>query len=173
MTLLAIDPGSEQSAFVLWNGERIRDHGKLPNRELLAYPFPADTEAVCIEMVACYGMPVGKEIFDTAVWVGRYFQKFGEGRSRLIYRKNVKLHLCQDSRAKDGNIRQALLDRIGPSFTYGLEERTGARGQPLKPKKVRIPGPTADITADEWAALAVAVYAWDKIHSEAMEAVRP
>jgi hypothetical protein len=44
-------------------------------------------------------------------------------------------------RAKDANIRQALIDKIGPQ---------GTKAQP---------GPTYGIKSHSWAALAVAVYA--------------
>ena len=29
-------------------------------------------------MVACYGMPVGKEVFDTCIWIGRFIQEADE-----------------------------------------------------------------------------------------------
>jgi hypothetical protein len=59
----------------------------------------------------------------------------------LIYRKDIKLFLCGTMRAKDANIRQALIDKIGPQ---------GTKAQP---------GPTYGIKSHSWAALAVAVYA--------------
>ena len=35
MNILAIDPGSTESAFVLWDGEIASDYGKVENEELL------------------------------------------------------------------------------------------------------------------------------------------
>jgi hypothetical protein len=57
----------------------------------------------------------------------------------LVYRRDVKMFLCGSNRAKDGNIRQALLDLVGPQGTK------------------KAPGPTYGLRGDEWAALAVAV----------------
>jgi hypothetical protein len=54
----------------------------------------------------------------------------------------VKLHLCGSSRAKDPNVRTALLDRFGGA---------GAKGTKAAP------GPLYGIAADLWSALAIAV----------------
>jgi hypothetical protein len=59
----------------------------------------------------------------------------------LIFRKDIKLFLCGTMRAKDANIRQALIDKIGPQGTK------------------KTPGPTYGIKSHTWAALAVAVFA--------------
>jgi hypothetical protein len=65
------------------------------------------------------------------------------GKVTRVFRKDIKLHLCNSPRAKDANVRQALIDRIGPQGT----------------KKNQ--GPTYGIKSHQWAALAVAVYGWD------------
>ena len=99
-----------------------------------------DCHEVVIEMVACYGMAVGAEVFETVFWIGRFWEiaRRDIGVTRL-YRKDVKMHLCNSMRAKDGNIRQALIDKLGAPGTK------------------KNPGPTYGIKADIWAALAVAV----------------
>jgi hypothetical protein len=56
----------------------------------------------------------------------------------------VKMHLCGNTRAKDGNIRQALLDRFGP----GKAIACGTKKQP---------GPLYGVSKDVWQALALAV----------------
>ena len=96
------------------------------NNEMLKWiirrPWRPDP-CLAIEMVA-YGMPVGREVFDTCVWIGRYIQAWPRpDEVRLIYRKNVKLELCGSARAKDANVRQALLDRVGPR---GTKKKPGA-----------------------------------------------
>lgn len=125
--VLAIDPGPEQSAYVLWDGEKLLDRNICPNETLVWSLLPEDDEVTAIEMVACYGMAVGKEVFETCLWIGRMVQKL-EGKPRLIYRRDVKLHHCGNARAKDANIRQALIDKYGapgtkanPGKLYGIK----------------------------------------------------
>lgn len=144
--IFAIDPGSEKSAFVLWDKGAFIKGGILDNLEIMntIISLPEDTEIV-IEMVASYGMPVGWEIFETVFWIGRFYQfalrlKFKPER---IYRKDVKITLCNSMKAKDSNIRQRLIDLIGdvgtkkePGPLYGMRNAGGK---------------------DVWAALAIAI----------------
>ena len=57
-------------------------------------------------------MPVGAEVFETVYWSGRFAEAYGVEHVERITRVDVKMHLCHTSRAKDGNIRQALIDRL-------------------------------------------------------------
>lgn len=75
-------------------------------------------------------MSVGESVFQTCVWIGRFVQLADElGKSYdFIYRKEEKINLCQTLRAKDSNIRQALIDRFGEvgtkknqGFFYGFK----------------------------------------------------
>jgi hypothetical protein len=90
-------------------------------------------------------MPVGAEVFETCVWIGRFMQYWchfaSEQSITRIPRKEVKVHLCGTTKAKDANIRQALIDRIGPQGTK------------------KAPGPTYGVKSHCWPALAVAVVA--------------
>lgn len=142
--ILAIDPGNEQSGWVIWNHNRVADSGVLPNDEML-FEIQRTTDvtmALAIEMIASYGMPVGREVFETCVWIGRFQQAWhSPGSVRLVYRRDVKLHLCGSMKAKDPNIRQALLDKIGPQGTK------------------KAPGPLYGVKSHAWAALGVAVTA--------------
>lgn len=137
--IFAIDPGSEQSAFVLYDSHNkvVVEKGILPNHELKARLF-IDAALIAIplaiEMVASYGMPVGKTVFETCVWIGRFDP---DAMATLVYRKNVKMHLCGSMRAKDGNIRAALIDKLGKEATKGVSK-------------------------DVWSALAVAVTVAEK-----------
>jgi hypothetical protein len=146
--ILAIDPGPVESAFVIWNGSFIERSGKVESEGLLRGMALSGqfrrTDRCVIEMIASYGMPVGAEVFETCVWVGRFMQAYGEPFTDRITRGEVKLHLCNSMRAKDANIRQALIDRFGPPGTK------------------KNPGATYGISGDVWAALAVAVTYWDK-----------
>lgn len=148
MTILAIDPGPEQSGFVIYDKLRgLGEHGLFPNRELkklFGLEF-LEVNDLAIEMIASYGMPVGKEIFETCVWIGRFLEYWvgfhREETAILIYRRTVKLYLCNNARAKDSNIRQALLDKLGPVGTK------------------KAPGPLYGVKSHAWPALAVAVTA--------------
>jgi hypothetical protein len=97
-------------------------------------------------MVASYGMPVGREVFETCVWIGRFQQSWRYPEAvKLVYRRDVKLHLCGNSRAKDANIRQALIDKLGPVGTKSA------------------PGPLYGVKSHAWAAVAVAVTAYETV----------
>jgi Holliday junction resolvasome RuvABC endonuclease subunit len=138
VTLLAIDPGTEQSGWVVLDDEnRIVSSGVHPNADVLT--AVREYEDVAIEMIASYGMPVGREVFETCVWVGRYIEAAGVPDDVVrVTRNEVKNHLCGSSKAKDPNVRQALIDLFGP------------------PGKKSAPGPTFGVTSHAWAALGVA-----------------
>jgi hypothetical protein len=128
--LLAIDPGPEQSAYVIWDGDK-PVFGILRNEDLLSElpAFRKQTTRCVIEMVAHYGrgMPAGKSVFDTCIWIGRFGQVYGWDRLSCMRRLEVKMHLCGQANARDSNVRQALIDRFGapgtkkrPGLTYGM-----------------------------------------------------
>ena len=145
--IFAIDPGPEKSAWVVLD-ERLKpqDFGIYPNDKLLAHlPLAPASSDFVVEMVASYGMPVGKDVFETCVWIGRFWEAARGMRSRSrIYRIEEKTALCRDSRAKDGNLRQALLDLFGPVGTK------------------KAPGWFYGVSKDVWAAVAVGVTWADK-----------
>lgn len=145
--ILAIDPGNEQSGFVLFDGSAVIESGVMENPSLIdRLQTQTGVDFMALEMIASYGMPVGREVFETCLWIGRFMQQFGEQHTRLIYRRDVKLHLCGSARAKDANIRQALIDKFGGSEAIG--------------KKAN-PGPLYGVKSHAWAALAVAVTAYE------------
>lgn len=138
--VLAIDPGTTESGWVyFWNG-KVVGAGVMPNREVLTMIRGSAADDLAIEMIASYGMAVGKEVFETCVWIGRMVESWRSPESvKLVYRKDVKMHLCGTPKAKDANIRQALIDLIGPQGTK------------------KEPGPTHGVSSHAWAALGVAV----------------
>lgn len=146
-TSFAIDPGNTRSAFVVLDnwGKPCR-FGKTDNTTLLAqmseWSLACPGSMLAIEMIASYGMPVGAEVFETCVWVGRFIQAW-HGPHVFVYRREVKLNLCGSMKAKDGNVRQALIDRFG-----GKATAVGTKKQP---------GPLYGFAADAWSALAVGV----------------
>lgn len=128
--ILAIDPGNIESAYCLIEEKTYKpiEFGKINNDDLITKLISIvsrdEVYAVAIEMVASYGMPVGKEVFDTCVWIGRFYEKTISyvGDISYVYRKDVKMNLCNSMRAKDSNIRQALIDRFG---VVGTKKKQG------------------------------------------------
>lgn len=154
--VLAIDPGPKQSAWIrLVNGEP-REFATWPNEQLLEalrradYPVSFGADVLVIEKVEAFGMAVGAEVFETVYWSGQ----FAEAAARQdiavdrVGRKAVKIHLCGSMRAKDPNIRAALLDRFGGSAAKGTKAA---------------PGPLYGFAGDHWSALAVGV-TWADLH---------
>jgi hypothetical protein len=135
MLLLAIDPGNMQSAYVLVKFEdySIEQFGKVENEVLqrMLENKELDFADAIIESVACYGMAVGKEVFETCEYTGIFHEAIRlchmVGTKRLT-RNPVKVNLCGTTKAKDSNIIQALKDRFGdkgtkanPGFFYGFK----------------------------------------------------
>ena len=149
MKLLAIDPGTTQSAWCRIEDGIPTQFGTLPNNVFRGVIRSAKTTECVIEMVACYGMPVGREVFETAVWIGRFIETWNTNHvndPHRIVRNDVKLTLCHSSRGvNDSVIRQAIIDRFG-----GKDAAVGKKSKP---------GPLYGMKADEWQAFAVGL-AW-------------
>lgn len=190
MIILAIDPGTEQSASVFYDtGVNAPGVAALVDNDLLLRGLRLRTDALILgqqgediivcEMVQHYGsgLAVGKETFETVRWIGR-FQEAVEargGRFEILYRPAIKAHLCGSAKAKDGNVRQALIDRFGGDSVALKGKKcpcVGAKRIRTKDCKhcegsgwLRKPGPLAGITSHMWAALAVAV-TWAETQKE-------
>lgn len=128
--ILAIDPGNIESAYCLIDKETYKpiEFGKIDNTLMLFKLNELEYDILVIEMIASYGMAVGKSVFDTCVWIGRFIQARKCPDFEYIYRKDEKMNLCHSMKAKDSNIRQALIDRFGdvgvkkePGFFYGFK----------------------------------------------------
>ena len=149
MRVLGIDPGNEQTAVaVIGDDYKPVEVFKRANGDVLAWLLAAQqADEVAVEMIASYGMPVGREVFETCVWIGRYIQALRTPwtPTALVYRRQVKLNLCGSAKAKDTNIRHALVDRFTPG------QRNSGKGTKAAP------GHFYGFAADMWAAYAVAV----------------
>jgi hypothetical protein len=113
------------------------------NRDLV---LPSSNMVVACEHLQCFGMAVGASVFETAYWIGdfRCSCKANGALWLPVYRSEVKMHFCNSMRAKDPNIRQVLIDRLG------------------KPGTKKNPGATYGVKGDIWSALAIAVMVGDK-----------
>lgn len=127
--IMSIDPGNIQTAYCLIEEKTYKpiEFGIIENEQLLEYIKELPPTKMIIEMVASYGMSVGATVFETCVWIGRFIQA-NKTDFEFIYRKDVKMNLCGNMRAKDSNIRQALIDRFGvvgvkanKGFFYGFK----------------------------------------------------
>ena len=169
MKILAIDPGNTESAYVLMRDDYSlmlmpggNSSGKLDNDFMLnmlkstctlySSGLVDSSLTVVIEMVASYGMAVGKEVFDTCVWIGRFAQAAMERGAKVdyVYRMQEKIALCHDSRAKDANIRQALIDR------FARFDKKSGKGTKTRPDTFY------GFRADMWSAFAVGATWLDK-----------
>jgi hypothetical protein len=155
--ILAIDPGPVESAFALIDAADCipMRHGKIPNDDLRRDPAMTTADTVAIEMVASYGMPVGAEIFDTCVWIGRYQQTLIDHDIpvELVKRLDVRLHHCHTGKAGDANVTRALIDRFAPPA-----KGWGAYGKGTKAN----PGWFHGFKADVWQSYALAVMVADR-----------
>ena len=150
--ILAIDPGTTQSGFVRFDGARVLESGVLPNDDMLRKVQCAvgrlEAQVLAIEMIASYGMAVGREVFETCVWIGRFQQAWNTPEAvRLVYRRTVKLHVCKSAKANDSEIRRGLLD-LFPATGGGATPQVGTKAKP---------GPLYGVSSHAWPALGVAV----------------
>jgi len=149
--VFAIDPGPTHSAWVSFDlAEEIpRAFGYQENHDVLKELDERATKSktrrvLAVEWIESFGMPVGQEVFQTCAWIGRFEQACYHWFPRyLVTRGQVKLEICKDTRAKDANIRAALIDLYG-----GKQKAIGTK---------RDPGPLYSIKGHLWSALAVAV----------------
>ncbi len=145
MKILAIDPGPEESAYVILQDDRLIEFAKAENAYVMAVVNGALYGEAVLEMVASYGMAVGKEVFETVFWIGRFYELARKrADTHRLFRQDIKLHLCKSAKANDASIRQALIDRYGP----GKDKAIGKKASP---------GPLYGVSSDVWAALALGV----------------
>ena len=153
MKILAIDPGNTESGYAVIEMPdfKLLDFGKIKNEDLL-YRIDCgehDFDKVAVEMVACYGMPVGKDVFETCVWVGRFIQALIEedmtSDINYVYRNEEKITLCGSPKAKDTNIKQALINR------YAQHDFKSGKGVKKNPDTFY------GVAKDAWQAIAVGV----------------
>lgn len=147
--VIAIDPGTTESAVAIWHDGAGVSASKLPNEEVFEAMCQLTCGTILIEQITSYGMPVGREVFQTVWWTGRFYQfamKFVPlGVDVLmIPRKDVKLWHCGTPAAKDSNVIAALKEKYGEKGTK------------------KAPGLTYPLSGDTWQAFALATYWTEK-----------
>jgi len=120
MLTIAIDPGTTESAYaILDDALKPVEMDIVPNPVLLRLIGERPADNMAVEWIESYGMAVGREMFETVFWIGRFWEAALDAGMMpwKVTRREVKLNLCHSARAKDANIRQALIDRFGPVGT--------------------------------------------------------
>lgn len=150
--IIAIDPGPLMQSYVLFDGERVLASGDETVESMTAIIETHSDVLVAIEYIDFMGMAVGSGVLQTVFNSGRLY--VAAKVCRLIPRRDIKLHLCGTARAKDPNVRQSLIDKVGPVGTK------------------KNPGPCYGVSNHLWSALAVAVTAieQDRTKNEAFAA---
>lgn len=161
-SILAVDPGSERSAWLVLDGDRIASddadgplYGIVDNETLLEVirrwhddariALVPLLRAVVIEDIEPRQQPLGREVADTLRWIGRYMEAAHPVPVTLLPRRVVARHLCDGPHPGDPEVRGALLDR------WGGKDAT------------RKGGPLHGVVRDLWSALALAV-TWADLH---------
>jgi hypothetical protein len=115
--------------------------------------YQAEAEVLVVEQIKSYGNVMGDSMIQTCVWIGRFIERW-KNRFDLLPRKTIVTQLCNNSRAKDSNVRQALIDRWGG--------KASAIGSAKAPRTLY------GFKSDMWSALAIAV-AWTEIKQQNRE----
>jgi hypothetical protein len=137
--ILAIDPGTHESGYCLYDGGRVISAGVMDNHDLLRVIADDRSDVLAIEKMVSYGRAVGQECFDTCEWAGRFRQVWGSPEETLsVTRLQVKKALGIPGSSDDAAVNRRLREVIG-------EKGTKAN-----------PGPTFGVSTHAWAALGVA-----------------
>ena len=120
MKILGIDTGTFETGWVIYDSVKheVIEKGINGNQGFKDLIKDLDFDFAAIEGIQSYGMPMGQDTIDTVVWLGRYIEcieSFGK-QSKLLYKKrNINKTICNSNKAKDSNIRQAIIDMFPPS----------------------------------------------------------
>lgn len=144
--VLAIDPGTDRSGWVLLDGRELFGFGIDLNEDVAAdiRDQPDHTWVVVERIEPRYGLRMGWETITACEWVGRFTEAAGHRPVALLNRSDVLRHLGIPPKANaDSGVRAAMLDRWGG---------VGAS---------RKGGPLYGVRAHIWSALGIAV-AWQE-----------
>lgn len=103
--------------------------GKISNEELLVIVKKEDYGKLVYEAFASYGMAIGQSTIKSIEWNGRFIQCAVDRGIPVfpIFRKDEKINLCGSMKAKDANIRQALIDRFAK---HDFKNGKGTKDEP-------------------------------------------
>lgn len=131
MNILALDVGTTESGFCLMQEQTYMPlrFGKISNEELLGIVKTEEYGKLVYEAFASYGMAVGQSTIKSIEWNGRFIQCAVDRGIPVfpIFRKDEKINLCGSMKAKDANIRQALIDRFAK---FDFKNGKGTKNNP-------------------------------------------
>lgn len=183
MKILAIDPGPEESAIVLYDVEEktIQSDSVKPAIEdndtilKLIRKGKKQADLFAVEQVVSYGNVAGASVHETSYWSGRFVQQWDYKARKTIRipRPDIKLYLCNTVRAGNPEVRRALIERFGPSkeSAVGGKKCPKCKGRGWAGRDHSVcpacggsawkypPGPLYGVKEDIWSAVAVAVTA--------------
>tara|TARA_R110000824_G_scaffold13467_6_gene58642 strand:- start:7349 stop:7897 length:549 start_codon:yes stop_codon:yes gene_type:complete len=153
-TILAIDPGPIISGYVEYDcvEQKPTTSGLMPNPKLRNLLKKSKFPAMVYEKLQGMGMMPSKETFTTCEEVGRMIECFN-GEVIPLTRHQVKLLICGTMRAKDANIRAAIIDMYG-----------GGKAEAIGNKKSQ--GPLYGVKSHAWQALALVKALERKTHDD-------
>jgi hypothetical protein len=116
LKVLGIDPGPEDSAFVLWDGELILTAQMVRPAVGIQWVNTAlvSGNPVAIEALRCYGRAIGRETLETAYTIGRLDH---EMRCRLVPFSDYSRYWCNSTHARPAELYGALRERFGEPGT--------------------------------------------------------
>lgn len=135
MVILALDVGTTESGWCLLTDYKPVKFGKDLNEKVLAIVKEWDYNVLVYEQFKSYGMPIGDSTIKSIEWNGRLLQSALDRNIPVdcVTRNEEKINICHSSKANDGTIRQALIDRFAstpsgkgtkknPDFFYGFSK---------------------------------------------------
>ena len=159
--VLAVDPGSEKSGWVIYDSDDHKpiDFGVSNNYDMEhLIEYDARPTVFAYEMIGHYGkgMPAGKSVFETCIWIGRFEKAWNsEDTFYRILNTTIRATLCGTVRAKEANIHLASKEKF-PATGGGKDPYKGTKGQP---------GPLFGMSGHIFSALAVGL-TWKEVYGK-------
>jgi len=136
MIYIGIDPGPDYVAWAMIIDDNYPVHrlmsgtGRIDECFLSGRSRIEDGKYIAVEVLECFGMPIGKSTIETAYTIGAILDRF-RGEVLRITKNQTQLCLCRTTKAKDANMKRALKDIYGepgtkknPGGTYGFKNHT-------------------------------------------------
>ena len=169
MNILGIDPGPDESAIAIikfdpYHGKwpTLGIFGKYENRHILN-SIELNLENIhgcCIEQAQNHGHIVGRDVYETIWWSGRFYELAEHSLDMDVVRMKkptINVELCGISRATNSQIVASVTDEFEPCGG-GKNKRKGTK---------RNPGPLYGVSGqDVYDAMAAAIAFYRKIQAQ-------